>query len=124
MIYGISYRIIGAVVGVIALIVAVGLFVRSCDARHSRAAQERVAHSQAEAQQQSAEEAINTVAAAGQREAESEALSRSNEKDIRNAEGSDAAVNPAARDAGIRALCLRNAYRNDPRCRVQQPHSR
>ena len=40
---------------------------------------------------------------------------------IRNAKGSDAAVDPAVRDAGVRALCLRNASRNDPKCRVQQP---
>jgi hypothetical protein len=40
--YAISARIIAMIVGVILLIAAVGLFVKSCDNRRSRAAQSRV----------------------------------------------------------------------------------
>jgi hypothetical protein len=122
--YAISARIIAMIIGVILLIVAVGLFVKSCDNRRSRAAQARVERSQAEAQANSAADAVNTVAASGEAAAASEALTRSNEKDIRDAKGSNAAVDPAARDAGLRALCLRRAYRDDPKCRVFQPSPR
>jgi high-affinity Fe2+/Pb2+ permease len=40
--YAISARLITIAVGVILLIVAVGLFVRSCDSRHNKAAQARL----------------------------------------------------------------------------------
>jgi flagellar biosynthesis/type III secretory pathway M-ring protein FliF/YscJ len=115
---GLSARVIAMVAAVFVLIVAVGLFVRSCDKRRSQAAQGRVERSQAEASSNSAKDAINAVGAANGRETASEDLTRSNEKDIRNAEGSNAAVNPAARDAGLRALCLRPAYRDSERCKL------
>jgi hypothetical protein len=73
-------RLIATVVGVIALIVVVGLTVRSCDSRHNKAAQSRVEHSQAEAASNSAADAIGTVARSGEAERASEALTRSNEQ--------------------------------------------
>jgi hypothetical protein len=76
-----------------------------------------VERSQAEAAANSAADAIGTVARSGEAERASEDLTRTNEQQIRAAEGSNAAVNPAARDAGIAALCRRQAYRDDPRCK-------
>jgi len=119
-----SARAIGLIVGVIVLLLAVGLFVRSCDKRRSQAAQTRVERSQAEAASNSAADAVNTVARSGEAERASEDLTRKNERDIRNAKGANTAVDPAARDAGLRALCLRRAYRADPRCRVFKPDPR
>jgi predicted secreted protein len=110
-------RAIFFIVGLLVLIGVVAFAVRSCDKRHSRAAQTRVERSQAEAAANSAADAIGTVAASGEAERASEDLTRTNEQQIRAAEGSNAAVNPAARDAGIAALCRRAAYRNDPRCK-------
>ena len=110
-------------VGVLLLCLAVWVSVEAWQFFHSPAPQSRVGTSQAAAASNSAADAVNTVAASGEASAASEALTRSNERDIRNAQGSDAPVNPAARDAGLHALCLRDAYRADPRCRVQQPHS-
>jgi hypothetical protein len=95
----------------------------ACNKMRSMAAQGRVQHSQGEAHANSAADAVGTVAASGEASAASEELTRSNEKDIRNAKGSNAAVDPAARDAGIRAICLRNASRDDPKCKLLQPHS-
>jgi hypothetical protein len=115
--YAVGARLILTVVGVLALIVGTALFVRSCDSRHNRAAQGRVEASQAQAASNSAADAIGTMAASGEAERASEDLTRTNEQQIRAAEGSNAAVNPAARDAGIAALCRRAAYRDDPRCR-------
>jgi sensor histidine kinase regulating citrate/malate metabolism len=114
----IATRVIGMVVGVIVLIVAVSLFVRSCDNRRDRAAQSRVDEAQAGAAAESSADAINTVSRSGEAQAESEALSRSNEKEIRNAEGADERVGAGVNTAGLRALCRREAYRNSDRCKI------
>lgn len=116
--YGLSTRIIAMIAGGILLIVAVGLFVRSCDKRRSQAAQTRVERSQAEAASNSAADAIGTVARSGESERASEDLTRSNEKEIRNAQGANERVGAGVDVAGRRALCLRDAYRNRPECRM------
>jgi hypothetical protein len=115
--YEIGAKLIAYVVGAIVLVLAVGLTVRSCDARHSKGAQTRLERSQAEAAANSAADAIGTVQRSGEAAAASEALTRSNEQQIRGAEGANDKVNPAVRDAGIAALCRRAAYANDPRCK-------
>jgi hypothetical protein len=117
--YEIGAKLIAIVVGVILLVLIVGFTVRSCDRRHSKAAQTRVERSQGEAQSNSAADAIATVSRSGEAERASEDLTRSNEQQIRGAEGANDKVNPAVRDAGIAALCRRQAYANDPRC---HPH--
>lgn len=114
--YAIGARLIAIVVGVIALVLVVGFTVRSCDQRRSKAAQSRVERSQAEAASNSAADAIGTVARSGESERASEDLTRSNEQQIRGAQGANDKVNPAVRDAGIAALCRRKAYATDPRC--------
>jgi FtsZ-interacting cell division protein ZipA len=121
MLERLSTRVIAIIVAVIAAVLIVGFTVRSCDKRHAQAAQSRVERSQADAASNSAADAIGTVAASGAQEAASEDLTRSNEQEIRNAEGSNAAVNPAARDAGLRSLCRRPAYRDDQRCKLLKP---
>ncbi len=93
-------------------------FTRSCDKRHSEAAQARVEQGQAGAASNSAADAINAVTGAGSNQAASEELGRANEQNIRNASGANDAVNPAVRDAGIAALCKRKAYRDNPRCKT------
>jgi FtsZ-interacting cell division protein ZipA len=115
--YEIGARLIAIVIGVIALILIVGFTVRSCDSRHSKAAQTRVERSQAEAQSNSAADAIGTVQRSGESAAASEELTRSNEQQIRGAAGANDKINPAVRDAGIAALCRRQAYAHDPRCK-------
>lgn len=115
----IALRFILMAVAALVLVIGAGLTVRSCDSRHSEAAQTRVERSQGEAQSNSAADAIGTVARSGEAEAASENLTRSNEQQIRAAPGANDKVNPAVRDAGIAALCRREAYRNDPRCRVK-----
>jgi hypothetical protein len=114
----IATRVIGMVVGVIVLIVAVSLFVRSCDNRRDRAAQSRVDEAQAGAAAESSADAINTVSRSGEAQAESEALSRANERDIRAAEGAGERVGAGVNTAGRRALCKREAFKNDPKCAI------
>lgn len=114
----IAGRVIGLIGGVIVLIIAAGLFVRSCDKRRSEAAQARVERGQAGAASESAKDAIGTVRASGEAEKASEELTRSNEREIRNAEGANDPVNPASRDAGLRSLCRRPAYRDNAKCKL------
>ena len=117
MIAGLSTRIIAMIVGAVLLLGIIAFGVHSCEQRRSKAAQSRMERSQAEAASNSAADAINTVAASGEASRASEDLTRSNERDIRNAAGASDRVNPASRDAGLAALCKRAAYREDPRCK-------
>lgn len=122
--YTVSARLLAMILGAILLIIAVGLFVRSCDKRKSQAAQTRLERAQSEAQANSAADAVNTISRSGEAQAASEAMTRENEKEIRNAKGANAPVDPAVRDAGLRSLCRRAAYRDDPKCRVFKPNPR
>jgi biopolymer transport protein ExbB/TolQ len=115
-------RVIAYIVGAVIVLFVVWAAIHFYTKSRSQAAQSRVEASQAQAASNSASDAVNTVAASGESERASEDLTRSNEKDIRNADGANAPVNPAARDAGLRALCLRGAYRDDPKCRVFKSH--
>lgn len=119
--YEIAGRTLALVIGGLLLVAVLILGVHQCDKRKSQAAQSKVDQAQVEAQQNSAADAINTVSEAGQREAGSEELTRSNERDIRAAEGAGERVKPQVDYAGRAALCRREAYRNDPKCKVMKP---
>ncbi len=83
-------------------------------------AEAKLGRNQAEAAAASGSDAVNAVGEAGKREADSDALTRDNERSIRDAEGSDAKIATPARDAGLAALCRRAAYRDSPACRMRQ----
>lgn len=104
------------ILGLVGLILMFGP--AACNKIRSQAAQSRLNEAQTGALGNSAADAVATQGAANKREAESQDLTRSNEKEIRNAEGASDPVNPAARDAGLRSLCRRAAYSNSERCRV------
>lgn len=108
---------------VIAIIMAMLAFalifgVRSCDKRRSAAAQAKVERSQAEAASSSAKDASEVQAQINRNEVASDALGRENEKDIRNAEGSNAVVAAGAHNAGLLALCRRTVNRDSERCKL------
>jgi hypothetical protein len=111
-----SVRVIAMIVGGVLLVAIILFGVHYCQKSRSQAAQTRVEQSQAAAASNSAADAVATVANSGEASAASEALTRSNEQAIRAAEGANDKVNPAVRDAGIAALCKRQAYAHDPRC--------
>lgn len=117
-------RFLWMLVGLIVIVGLMSFTVRSCDKRRSQAAQERVEDAQASAATNSAADAIGTVSRSGEATAASEQMTRDNERNIRNAQGANDAVNPAVRDAGRNALCLRDAYRNHPDCKLHQPTPR
>jgi hypothetical protein len=109
--------VLAIIVAVLALVIIVA-GPAACDRIRSLRAQNELNQDQGKALGNSAIDAINTQGAAAERERESEELTKSNEKEIRDAEGSNAPVNPAARDAGLRSLCRRPAYRDSERCRL------
>ena len=111
-----SARVIGFIAaGIIAVLVVWAAF-HFWQKSRSAAAQSRMEQSQAAAASNSAADAVNAVAASGEAAAASEATTRANEQQIRAAAGANDKVNPAVRDAGIAALCRRQAYAHDPRC--------
>lgn len=112
-----SARVIAIIVAALLAVFVVWAAFHFWEKSRSQGAQSRVERSQGEAHSNSAADAVNTVAASGEASAASEALTRSNEQQIRAAQGSNAAVAPAARNAGLAALCKRAAYKDDPRCK-------
>jgi hypothetical protein len=123
MIFGreIATKLIAIVIGLLVLVLIVGFTVKSCDKRRSQAAQSRVERSQAEAASNSAADAINAVMGVGANQAASEDLGRTNERDIRAAEGADTRIGAGVNLAGRKALCKRAAYRDDPKCKGLTP---
>lgn len=111
---------------VIMIIAAVVLFAflawfgpSQCQKLRSQRAQSGVDGAQADAFQNSAGDAVAAQAEANARESTSEATTRSNERNIRDAQGSSDAVNPAVRDAGFASLCKRPAFRDSPTGRLR-----
>lgn len=107
------------VAGLIVIALVLGfLQVRSCQQSRQKAAEARLQGEQGTAAQESARDAIAAQSEAQARERASEALTRSNEKEIRDAEGANVKVGGGVHDAGLRSLCRRPAYINSERCKL------
>jgi hypothetical protein len=117
-------RPVAYAIGALILFALLMLGLRQCDDRRNRAAQSRVESAQAGAAAESSADAINTVSRSGEAQAESEALSRANERDIRAAEGAGERVGAGVNTAGRRALCKREAFKNDPKCAIFRGNGR
>ena len=115
-----SRPVIMAIAGIV-LVLVILFAVSQCDKRRSAAAQGRLDAAQAEARANSAADAIATVARSGEATAASEELTRTNERDIRAAEGAGERVGAGVNAAGRAALCRRAAYRDDPKCKGVRP---
>jgi len=120
--YSISRGVIGKAVAIIAAVILLLAFlqVRSCSQARQKAAQSKLDKGQAGAAQESAKDAIATQGEVTTFQSKSEDLARANEKEIRDAKGADAAVDPAVRDAGLASLCRRASYRDTEQCRVRR----
>ncbi len=107
---------------VIILIVLVGLAVlftfQSCQRERTAKTRENVATGQTGAAVESGKDAVTTIGNRADADAAGDAMTRDNDAAIRGAEGADAVVAPAARDAGLAALCRRPAYREAARCKA------
>lgn len=118
MIGPLPIRTLALILGLVALFVA-ALMIPNCVAKYrSQAAQARLGAEQSQAAVESGREASEAQAGVSANQAASEALGRSNEKDIRSAEGANAVVAAPVRDAGLASLCRRAAYRDRPKCRL------
>lgn len=114
------WKIIGIVA---AVLLVLGYFqIRSCQQSAQRDAQSRVDRGQGDAFHWSASEATNTISGVNTNTMNAAEISRRNEEEIRHAQGASQPVDPAANAGGLSALCRRASHRNDPACRVQQPH--
>ena len=108
-----------ALIAALVALACLAFAIPSClQKRRAAGDQNRVDHAQAGAAQESAGDASLTQSTVNANEVASEALGRSNEKEIRDAQGSDAPVAAPARDAGLASLCRRAAYRDTERCRL------
>lgn len=115
--FGLSTIVGRMIVGLAFVLCIIGfLYVQSCKRERMAAAEKRVERAQSSAIQESARDAIATQGKVAEAQAKGEELSRTNEKEIRNAKGADAPVDPAVRDAGLASLCRRAAYRSSERC--------
>ena len=114
---GLSTLAARALAGLAFLLCVVGfLYVQSCQRARVAAGEKRVERAQSGATVESAKDAIATQSNVAEAQSAGEELTRTNEKEIRNAKGADAAVDPAVRDAGLASLCRRAAYRSSERC--------
>jgi len=85
-------------------------------AGHGQRVQAKVDVGQAGAAADAGVNALQERGAAEQAHAEIDINVKGGIDAIRSAEGSDAQITPAARDAGLRALCGMRSYRGDTRC--------
>ena len=92
----------------------------ACRKLNNEASRARLGEESAKAASRNGEDAVATVGAAARREQQSDALTRDNEKEIRDAQGADVRLDPAVRDAGLGGLCRRPAYRDSERCRLRR----
>lgn len=120
IIYGkdIATRTLAMGIGGLLLVLAILFGVSQCDKRRSERAQERVEDAQHGAAIESGQDAVNTVSRSGEAERASEELTRTNEQEIRNAQGADERVGAGVNAAGLRSLCRRPAYRDHERCKL------
>ena len=117
--YEIGVRAIALTLIGLMLVAALIFGANQCSKRKSLEAQSKVDKAQTGAVIESGMDASNVQAGIATNDTASADLGRQNEKEIRDAKGSDAAIDPDAHAAGLRALCRRAAYRNRPECRVQ-----
>ena len=92
----------------------------ACRKLNSESARARLGEESARAASRNGEDAVATVGAAARREQQSDALTRDNEREIRDAQGAEVRLDPTVRDAGLGGLCRRAAYRDDQRCRMRR----
>ena len=92
----------------------------SCRRERTAAATARVEQGAAKAASDNGRDAVETVGRAAARHDADERITRTNQEEIRHANGAEVPVAAAVRAAGIDGLCRRAAYRDDPRCGVRR----
>jgi hypothetical protein len=108
---------------VILLIVIGGWWVLSEPGRQkAKAAEARGTAIVAKGDSAASAAAAGAVADFGDRQTDRNQLDQENSRDIQNQPGAHDAIATGVHDAGIRSLCKRAAYRDDPQCvRLRKP---
>jgi hypothetical protein len=110
-------RLIVAGLAALALVLLLALFGwHEWRAARTAKVETQLAAGQAGAALASGQDAANTIGNRMDADAATDTVTRENDHAIRTAPGADAPVDPALRDAGLRGLCRRAAYRLDPKC--------
>ena len=109
--YEIAAKVIGFAVGALILIIAAGLFLRSCQSGKTAKKQAEVAEGQAGAAGDSGAEAMNTVSNVAAADARTDALVGMGQAEI--AAASQGTKGRAAR----KAACRLKTYRDTPQCK-------
>lgn len=104
----------------LALVLAGWLLWHAWGATSTAKTEAKLSGNQTGAAFESGKDAVDTLGKSAARDAATDTITRENDRAIRNAPGAAAPVDPAARDAGLRSLCRRAAYRGKPEC-LQQP---
>jgi hypothetical protein len=81
----------------------------------------KLGQAQTEAALESGADAVASVGQTQVNDAATDTITRENDRAIRQAPGADAPVDPAARNAGLRSVCRRAAYRQRPECLQHAP---
>lgn len=110
---------------VVCAVLLLGWWIIGKPAQDRRAAvQARAGATIAQGQTNAARDAVGVVTDQAARDAATDAQTRKNDADIRSAKGASAPVDPDAYYAGLRALCVRRAYRGSAACiSLQHPGS-
>ncbi|MDB5708702.1 MAG: hypothetical protein JWL96_772 [Sphingomonas bacterium] len=87
-----------------------------CQAARTAHTAAKLATGQADAAVQSGADAVNTVGNRMSADAAIDTITQENRDAITKADGASAPVAAPVRDAGLRSLCGRAAYRGNPRC--------
>lgn len=102
---------------------AILLALYSCSRQRDAATEARISSGQAGAAIESGTDAVGTIGNRADADAAADQITRENNDAIHRANGADAPVAADARAAGLRSLCKRQAYRDDPKC-LRVPDSR
>ena len=113
-----TYVRIAQIAGGVILIVAIVLWLRSCGAAPAQraAAQARIGEAVAEGTAGAAQRATEITGNTMDQAAAIDRQTEANNVTIRSATGASAPVDPGAASAGLRALCMRRAYHDQPGC--------
>ncbi len=109
-------RIAAAITVVAVVVILAWIALNAWQSSRTNAAKARLSTNQAKAGSDNAKDAIDATGMVSARQQASDDLTRNNAEQISDAKGSDAAVSPEARAAGLAALCRRPAYKDDPKC--------
>lgn len=104
----------------LAALLAGFLWLQSCQTARTAKTEAKLSQNQTEAALASGKDAVETVGETAAGASATDAITRENDRAIRNAPGAAAPVDPAAHAAGIASLCRRAANRGKPEC-LQQP---